>query len=150
MHRGQPVSGNGVTCGTQCRWGRTPQGHSDAAKRISDACTLAWVFHGWDGTVGRWMAFKLEDGKTDHSIYDRKRDAVTHVSNELYYCFIKLHPGGMGVCEAEIMLDFTRKAVKAGFRLSDPDKANGGTDIIPRIGSESVNSQINAFRKAGG
>lgn len=136
------MSGNGVQCGRQCKYGRTPKGHSDAAKRISDAATLAWTFHGWDGTVGRWMAFKLEDGSTDHTIYDTKRDAVRHVSNELNYAFFKLHPMGMSVCEAEIMLEFTRSAVKAGFRLADPDHANGGVDVIPRMPTEKIGNQI--------
>jgi hypothetical protein len=144
------MSGNGAQCGRQCRYGSTPKGHSDAAKRISDAATLAWVFHGWDGSVGRWMAFALEDGATDHTIYDSKRDAVLHVANELNYAFFKLHPMGMSVCEAEIMLQFTRDAVKRGFRLVDPDKMNGGPDLIPRIGSDTVSRQLYALRKAGG
>ena len=139
---------NGVQCGSQCRY--SVKGHSDAAKRISDAATLAWVFRGWDGSVGKWMAFKLEDGSTDHTVYDTKRDAILHVSNELNYAFFKLHPMGMTVCEAEIMLQFTRDAVKRGFRLADPDKKNGGTDIIPRIGSENVSNQLYALRKVGG
>jgi len=139
---------NGVQCGAQCRY--SVRGHSDAAKRISDAATLAWVFHGWDGSVGRWMAFKLENGDTDHAIYDTKRDAVLHVPNELNYAFFKLHPMGMSVCEAEIMLQFTRDAVNRGFRLADPDKASGGTDLIPRIGSDKVNNQLYALRKGGG
>jgi len=139
---------NGVQCGAQCRY--SVRGQSDAAKRISDAATLAWVFHGWDGSVGRWMAFKLENGDTDHAIYDTKRDAVLHVPNELNYAFFKLHPMGMSVCEAEIMLQFTRDAVNRGFRLADPDKASGGTDLIPRIGSDKVSNQLYALRKAGG
>lgn len=138
---------NGVQCGAQCRY--SVRGHSDAAKRISDAATLAWVFRGWDGSVGRWMAFALEDGSTDHSVYDTKRDAVLHVSNELNYAFFKLHPMGMSICEAEIMLQFTRDAVKRGFRLADPDKANGGPDLIPRIGSEKVSNQLYALKGRG-
>jgi len=139
---------NGVQCGSQCRY--SIKGHSDAAKRISDAATLAWVFRGWDGSVGRWMAFSLEDGSTDHTVYDSKRDAVRNVANELNYAFFKLHPMGMSVCEAEIMLQFTRDAVKRGFRLADPDAMNGGPDIIPRIGSDKVSNQLYALRKAGG
>lgn len=135
---------NTGTCGRQCRYGGN---HSDAAKRISDAANLAWVFGGWDGTVGRWMAFKLEDGSTDHAIYDTKRDAIRHVSDELTYAFFKLHPMGMSVCESEIMLQFTRDAVKRGFRLVDPDAQNGGPDLIPRIGSEKVNNQLYALRE---
>src|SRR6185437_15721115 len=99
-------------CGQQCRY--SIKGHSDAAKRISDAATLAWVFRGWEGSVGKWMAFKLEDGSTDHTVDDTKRDAILHVSTELHYAFFTLHPWGMTVCESEIMLQFTRDAVKRG------------------------------------
>jgi hypothetical protein len=145
VHSGQQM--NAIQCGRQCRYtGR----HTDAAKRISDAAILAWTFHGWDGTVGRWMAFSLEDGSTDHVIYDRKRDAVSHQSDEFKFLYLRLHPMGMPVCEAEIMLEFHRNAYKAGFRLADPDKASGGPDIIPRIGSELITSQIRTLRKAGG
>jgi len=139
-----------MTCGQACRYGRRPQGHSDAAKRISDAARTAWTFRGWD-CVGRWMSFRLSDGVTNHDVYDTKRDAIRHVDNELRYCYIKLHPQGMSVCEAEIMLEFTRKAVDAGFRLADPDSATGGPDIIPRIGHVDVFAQLRALtRKAGG
>lgn len=137
-----------MSCGNQCRYGRRPQGHSDAAKRISDAAMSQWVFRGWD-SVGHWMSFSLADGRSNQDLYDTKRDAVTHVDNELRYCFIKLHPQGMTVCEAEIMLEFTRNAVENGFRLADPDAANGGPDIIPRIGTTDVFAQLRALTRKG-
>jgi len=126
-----------------------PFGHADPAKRMSDAAMLAWETDQWD-SVGKWMAFKLEDGSTDHEVYPRKQDAVRH-NDEFRHCFIKLHPGGMGICEAQIMLTFHRNAYDAGFRLSDPDARNGGRDIVPRITTEGILSQMRAFsnRKRG-
>lgn len=132
-----------MTCGVSCQYsGR----HTDAAKRISDAAMMAWTVYGWD-SVRKWMSFKLEDGRTDHGLYPSKRDAVRHVPNELAYAFICLHPGGMGLCEAEIMLQFTRKAVKAGFRLADPDSPHGGRDVIPRISTEKIHAQLRALTR---
>jgi len=96
------------------------------------------------------MAFSLSDGTTDHVLYPRKQDCVSHQTDEFKFLYLRMHPMGMPVCEAEIMLDFHRKAYAAGFRLADPDKASGGPDIIPRIGSELIHSQINVLRKAGG
>jgi hypothetical protein len=125
-----------------------PFGHPDSAKRMSEGAMLAWEADEW-ASVGKFMAFKLEDGSTDHVLYPRKRDAVTHVSNEFHYCFIQLHPGGMGLCEAHIMLEFHRKAYKAGFRLADPEAAHGGRSPIPRIGEREVLSQISALNRKG-
>jgi hypothetical protein len=116
-------------------------GHTDAAKRVSDATMLAWVAHGWD-SVGQWMAFALADGTTDHVVYPAKRDAVRHMPNEFNFMYAKLQPAGMPVCAAEIMLRFTRQAHDAGFRLADPDAKDGGKDLIPRIGTAEVNQQI--------
>lgn len=135
-----------MTCGANCRYGSRNGGHTDAAKRIYDAVNLNWTFHQWD-SVGTWMAFKLEDGTSDYTMYPTKRDAVRHVSNELHYTFIKLHPGGMNLCEAEIMLQFARQASKAGFRLADPDTRNGGRDLIPRITSTNIQAQIRALMR---
>jgi hypothetical protein len=136
-----------TTCNATCKWAVT--GHTDAAKRIYDAVNIAWYVFSYD-CVGKWMAFKLEDGRGDHEVYPTKRDAIRHVSDELLYAFLVIHPDGMGLCEAEIMLDFTRSAVKAGFRLADPDRSDGGPDIIPRIGTENIHAQIRALKKAGG
>jgi hypothetical protein len=121
------------------------RGHSDEAKRISDATTLQWVAGKWD-TVGRFMSFKLEDGRSDNTLYDSYRDAVRHAGhNEMLYMFVKLHPGGMNVCEAEAMLKFNRQAHSNGFRMPDPDHREGGHTLIPRIGMEKVQAQVRAL-----
>lgn len=122
--------------------------HSDAAKRISEGTLLAWAGYEWD-CVGKWMSFALEDGrnKDGYGLHSSKRDAVRQVDNELRYLFVKLHPMGMSVCEAEIMLQFTRQAVANGHRLADPDAAHGGRDIIPRITTENLAAQMRALRR---
>jgi hypothetical protein len=112
---------------------------------MADAATLAWTADEWD-SVGKWMAFSLADGSTDHELYPRKQDAVRH-NDEFRHCFISLHPGGMSACEAEIMLQFHRKAYDAGFRLADPDAKSGGRDLIPRISREDIRNQVMALMK---
>jgi hypothetical protein len=122
-------------------------GHTDAAKRISDATMLQWVAGGWDMTVGKFMAFKLEDGRSDNVLYDNYRDAVRHQgNNEMLYMYVKLHPGGMSVCEAEAMLKFNRQAHSNGFRMPDPDHRAGGHVLIPRIGMDKIKAQIRALK----
>jgi len=54
-----------------------PFGFSDAARRMSDAIHQAIV----DGHRNRWMAFALEDGSTNGTIYDTKEDAHRALSN---------------------------------------------------------------------
>lgn len=134
-----------MTCGQSCRYAGL--GHSDAAKRISDAVNLAWTAHGWDGFVGHWMAFTLAQGLTDHVLYPTKHAAITHVSDEFRHLYLKMHPMGMPVCEAEIMLTFYRQAYDNGFRLADPDHKDGGREIIPRIGTSEIKNQIRLLRK---
>jgi len=124
-------------------------GHSDAAKRISDACTLHWVALHWDCTR-YWVAFKLEDGRSpdNNTLYDNKRDAIRHQMDEFLCLYIKLHPGGINVCEAEAALKFHRQAYLNGYRLADPDKRSGGPDLIPRIGTDKHSNQIRALKRA--
>lgn len=122
-------------------------GHTDAAKRVSDFTVLRWTEHGWDGYVGTWMSFSLAEGKSDGILYPTKRAAVTHVPDEFRYMYVKMHPGGMTPCEAEIMLMIHRSAYDAGFRLADPDSKTGGPDIIPRIGTQEAHTQIQALKR---
>lgn len=141
-----------MICGASCKYSalRGGPGHSDAARRISDAIALTMVGASDPWTyVGKWMAFSLADGRVhdNYAVYPDKRTAVRHVTHELRYMFVKLHPGGMPICEAEIMLQFTRDAVSRGFRLTDPDAAHGGRDIIPRISTENITAQMRALTR---
>jgi len=107
---------------------------------MADIATQKWTDEGWD-SVGRFMAFRLDNGSSDKVLYPAKKAAVRH-NDEFRHCFIRLHPGGMTACEAQIMLAFHRKAYDAGFRLADPEHAHGGRDLIPRIGAEKIAAQI--------
>lgn len=121
-------------------------GHTDAARRIADACTMHWLAIGWD-SIRYWAGFRLEDGRTpdNNTLYDSKRHAVSHLRNGAPCVFIKLHPGGMNVCEAEVMLKMYRQAYLNGSPYADPEHRHGGPDIIPRIGMDKVRNQINAL-----
>ncbi len=121
-------------------------GHTDAAKRISDACMMHWIAQGWDSTK-YWVAFKLEDGRSpdNNTLYDNKRDAVRHQMDEFLCLYVKLHPGGMNVCEVEAFLKIHRQAYLNGYRLQDPMHKKGGPDIIPRVGSDSLRDQIRSL-----
>jgi hypothetical protein len=129
-----------------CPW--RDKGHSDAAKRISDATMLHSIATGWD--INKyWAAYKLEDGRSPDSntLYDSKRDAVRHQLDEFLCVYIKLRYGGINVCEAEAFLKYNRQAYLRGFRLPDPDHRRGGPDLIPRIGSDKMANQIRALTR---
>jgi hypothetical protein len=118
------------------------KGHDDAEKRICDTVTLHWIAGGYDMTVGRWMAFALSDGTSDNVLYPSKAECVSHQKGVYEnYLYMRLAPGGMHICEASAMLRMHRAARNRGFELS------GERQIIPRLTSEDMNSQI---RKLGG
>lgn len=113
--------------------------HDDAEKRVSDTLNLHWaaaLAGAFDSTIRKWVAFRLSDGTEGMQLYDSKRDAVRHVSDENLYMFICIAPGGMGICEAAIQLKIHRQLYDNGARLADPDHVRGGPDFITRVAAE--------------
>jgi hypothetical protein len=123
------------------------KGHSDAAKRISDATNLHKAALGWDA-VGRFIACRMSDGTGGNTLYESHYDAVRMHPNESdLYVYIKLRNEGMSVCDAEIFLKVARQAYDAGYRLTDPDRPKNNRTIIPRV-DRSHNVRI--ARQLGG
>jgi hypothetical protein len=89
---------------------------SDAARRCADAVSLAAVA----GAVGMWVAVRLEDGRTDGSVYDTREAAIRHQRGLSAYTPVRVAPGGMQVYEAEALLDYWRKLHQANVRNDDP------------------------------
>lgn len=116
-----------------------PFGHTDDAKRLSDAANLHWAAAEW-GSVGKFIAFDLNDGSTDGNLYDSRIDAVRHQSNEYNCGYIHLHPLGMTPCEAEILLKTARQLSKAF-----PGGQHGNRTPIMRITREGLMSQMRAL-----
>lgn len=108
------------------------RGHTDAAKRVADAWNLHRIgdVH---GSVGKWIACRLDDGTSDNVLYESKVTAVKHQRhNEQYYAFLRIIPFTITYCEAEVYLIGARKVYDAGMRMTDPDHRHGGPDIIKR------------------
>jgi len=107
----------------------------NAAKRMSDA--LNTYIHGLREHLfelrDKWMAFRLSDGTSDGVLYDSKRDAVRHQDDEFRCAYISFRNilGGASPQECVRVLNFTRDAYDAGFRLADPDDVHGGPDVAP-------------------
>jgi hypothetical protein len=103
--------------------GQAPdQAFSDAARHCADAVNIHVTVHGAFGAIGKWVAVRLADGKSDGMLYDTKGDAVKHQLHEMMCAYVCITPGGMTPADAESYLRTHRKLYEAGYRLADPDK----------------------------
>lgn len=108
---------------------KIPSELHEAALRATDEINrhldrIAW----WD-IRNCWVAIRLADGTSDGTLYDSKRDAVRHQSDEklcAYVSFRNLGPSGANARELAVFLKFNRDAYNAGLRLPDPDDVSGG------------------------
>ena len=96
------------------------QAYSDAARHASDAVQLQLAVNGHHA-IGKWVAIRLADGKSDGTLYDTKADAVRHQLHEFICAYVCIPPGGMPVPEAEVYLRAMRQLYDAGYRMADPD-----------------------------
>ena len=114
-------------------------GHSDAAKRISDAINLHIAAIGWQA-AGKVMAFGLADGGSDGVLYDTYEAAVRHQhGNEQRFFYLRVAAAGMPVCHAEAVFSTWRKMAGAGFRT------DAGRVPIPRLTREDHGRQMAAL-----
>jgi hypothetical protein len=124
-------------------------GHTDAARRVSDTYRLHRLAAGLDA-IGQWFAAALADGTSDGVLYQCKRDAVRHQHhNEQWYAFVCINPGDMSVCDAEEFLAINRMFCDKGLRLSDPDHARGGREVIQRVAAEDQRSLMRSIANGG-
>jgi hypothetical protein len=87
----------------------------DAGKRMADALNLRIIADGI-AVTGRWMAFALQDGKTDHVLYDRRDEAIRHQFHETLSWYEQLRPRTYTADECAMTLHYARAAYDAGWR----------------------------------
>jgi hypothetical protein len=104
------------------------RGHTDAARRIADTVTMHWLAISWD-CVRKWLMFRLADGTGGMDLFPTKGDAVRFASNPKHMLYVCLAPGGMSICEAEILLTTARKMADWGLEESE-------RILIPRVAGE--------------
>lgn len=105
---------------------------TDAAKKMSDQINGRITFlNPWE-LRDKWMAFRLQDGWSDGNVYDSKRDAVRHCTNEKYFAFFCFRNamGGANPKDCQIFLDVARHQYDIGAPLADPEDMHGGPDNI--------------------
>jgi hypothetical protein len=124
-----------------CPLSGTPELHSDAARRCSDAVNLHVSALGW-GATKKWVAVRLSDGGSDGVLYDHRRDAIAHQLHERQCAYICISPGGMNACQAESFMRMTRNAYDAGAHLTDPE----APEIIRRLTRRDQAAQMRRIK----
>ncbi|MGW2795172.1 hypothetical protein ACWC9H_35345 [Streptomyces sp. NPDC001251] len=93
----------------------------DAAQRLCDAVNLHVQAQG-DAVHGKYVAIRLSDGRSpDGALYDTRRDAARHQVNDPWCFYVMLHPGGIGLKEAWVVLSYARQAKKAGVIFAEEE-----------------------------
>ena len=90
-----------------------PLGFSDAGRRVSDTIQLH-LLADQEGNLGRWCAFKLEDGTSDNVVYDNPEDAAGHQTYYKACAYFQIKYSGMSPREADTMLGYYRRVYEAG------------------------------------
>jgi hypothetical protein len=105
---------------------------SDAARRAADNINAYVTFMDRDELIRKWMAIRLADGSYDGTLYDSKRDAVRHQSDEFLCAYVSFRNLQQGTTakEMQVFLNFNREAYDHGFRLPDPDSQTGGREVL--------------------
>jgi hypothetical protein len=96
----------------------------DAARRMSEDIKLAVVFHPFQEVIHSFMAFRLDNGSSDHTLYPSKNAAIDHQhgrEQDYAYICLKNFPGGVREKDAQLMLDLHRYAYDTGQRFYDRD-----------------------------
>jgi hypothetical protein len=101
-----------------------PQELVDAANRMRDAVNL----HVVAGALGvrerhlQWLAIRLEDGRSDGTVYESRKDAVRHTQlKSRGWFYVKVGADSMGEKEAIIVLQQARQAYKAGVVFAEEE-----------------------------
>lgn len=121
---------------------------SDEAKRASDIINGYYAYIPLDRLLRSWIAIRLSDGGSDGTLYDSKRDAVRHQSDEFLCAYISLKncPNGVSPLEAERFLAYTRALYDAGMRLPDPDDLTGGPEaFMPVAQFDGLRRIVNGY-----
>jgi hypothetical protein len=106
----------------------------EAGKRIADQLNARITFGDPFELRHCVMAFRLQDGTTDGTVYDSIADAkrFTDVSRYCYFAFLNVL-GGANAYECAVVLSFYREARDAGLGQKDneiPFLSTHGGDVM--------------------
>ena len=114
---------------------------TDAARRAFDIVNSYVHFTEFEHRVKCWVVLRLADGGSDGTLYESRREAVRHQSDEklcAYFSYRNSPNGFASRKDAQLYLDYHRMAYDQGFRLPDPDASNGGPELIMPTAREQL------------
>jgi hypothetical protein len=108
---------------------------SDAGRRMAEIVNNVRTAADWDDVKSGWMAFKLEDGSCDGTVYDSKSDAVWYMRNKAakyFYLSLRQCMHGLKPDEATRILAMTRVQSERGRYHPTPDDLSDPINPITR------------------
>lgn len=132
-----------------CKYARPEVGgHTDPAKRLSDWYNLHMAA---GAPIGYFIAVSLDNGDSDGCAYPDRAVAMKHQhGHEKWYAYVQLGPASMNVCAAESVMRWQRQTYKLQEKHIDQEEFQGGRQIIPRLCTEDLESQMAAIRSGRG
>jgi hypothetical protein len=104
---------------------------TDAARRMCGIINTTVAFRGWDELNNGYMAFRLDDGSSNCTLYDSYEDAIRHTDDKqhCYFCF-RQAIGGANETDCQIFLNVHRARVDAGIPVIHPETRRFMSPII--------------------
>ena len=81
-----------------------------AAQRMAGIINLITMCHDWDMLTHSCMAFRLDDGTSDNTLYPDRRTALTYQLRPALVFHFRGSPGGVTAKDCQIFLDIHREA----------------------------------------
>jgi hypothetical protein len=126
---------------------------ADSAKRMSDAINQKVKDLGFSEVSRYTMAFRLDDGTTDGTLYTSMKEAKKHQKGDYnHYAYINLRSAmaGMPEREAFAFLSYARMAYDAGMRLPDPESTWGDHAPVMPLTNEEWSQKVDQVLLASG
>jgi hypothetical protein len=98
---------------------------TNAGMRMSDTINNVRMSKDWDELKDGWMAFALEDGTSDGTVYDTRDDAIRFHRNrakKYFYCALRQCIHGCSQREATMILALTRVQSERGRYHPETDR----------------------------
>lgn len=95
---------------------------TDAAKRMSYAVNNVIAHKSWGELQNGFMAFRIDDGTTNGTVYDSKADAMRFTDEQYnaYFCF-RQAMGGANPTDCQLFLNIHRHVYDSGGHMRNPD-----------------------------
>jgi hypothetical protein len=120
---------------------------TDAAKRMADQINGRIAFsNSWE-IRNCYMAFRLDDGSTNGTLYDSKPDAIRHTDEKqhAYFC-IRQGLAGVSPLDCQIFLNVHRWAYNNGVPFADPDLRHSPDIILSTRAYDMLTGRIRSIQ----